>query len=327
MRKRAHRREFDLRSPILTCIAFPFFYVCAFVNCFQEGIKNMHVGEQCTLFVAPSYGFGPAGSTALGIPANADLEFSVELVDFTRGKEGDSMDFPDKLAYMVSLKDYGNALFKAAVSLTRAQKAYAKAMAVFPYLESLDDASKASVQAVQLTCISNVVITKMKQGDLDEVVKQATVGLAINPKHVKLLYNRALAYLKQGLLAESEADLKVAAEADPSNKDVLKELALVKSKVKAIADKERKAFGGFFGRVKLVSDEEEKQAKQQAAAAAAAAAAKEDSNMSDDDDEDEDEDDQPEPAAAAEAAVAAAAAAAAAPATDAEKPADAPVQA
>ena len=284
----------------------------------EEGIKNMHTGEHSTIFVSPQYGFGAVGNKDLGIPPHAALEFDVTLVEFTRGPDSSTMDFAAKLAHMESIKNFGNAVFKAGVSLDRAQKVYAKAMGVFPYIDSLDDAQKAQVHGVQLACISNVVITKMKQGDLEEVVKQATVGLGINPKHVKLLYNRALAYLKQGLLAEGEADLKTAAAADPSNADVARELKGVKARVKAIADKEKKAFGGFFGRVKLVSDEEEK-----AAAAAAEKARKEQEAKDADNMSDEDEDDVPEAGSAAPAAAPAAADAAAmdATATPADKPA------
>lgn len=234
----------------------------------EEGIKNMHVGERSSIFVAPSYAYGAVGDKALSIPPNAELEFDVELVSFERGPDSSTMDFDAKLAHMTALKDLGNAAFKAG-QLKRAQAAYAKAMGVFPYLEALEDAQKAAVTAVQLACISNVVITHVRGGALDEVVKQAGVGLALNPRHVKLLFNRGAAYNKQGLLAEAEADLKLAAETDPANQDVARELRAVKAKVKAIADKEKKAFGGFFGRVKLVSDEEEKKAADEAAKAQA----------------------------------------------------------
>lgn len=234
----------------------------------EEGIKNMHVGERSSIFVSPLYAFGAAGDNALSIPPNAELEFDVELISFERGPDSSTMDFDAKLKHMNSLKDLGNAAFKVG-QLKRAQAAYAKAMAVFPYLAALEDVQKEAVTAVQLACISNVVITHVRAGALDEVIKQAGVGLALNPRHVKLLFNRGAAFNKQGMLPEAEADLKLAAEADPANKDVERELRAVKAKTKAIADKEKKAFGGFFGRVKLVTDEEEKKAAEDAAKAQA----------------------------------------------------------
>jgi FK506-binding protein 4/5 len=248
----------------------------------EEGIKNMHIGERSTVYVAATpYGYGAAGDAALGVPPNAALEFDVELISFERGPDSSSMDFPAKLAHATSLKELGNAAFKAG-QLQRAVAAYTKAMQVFPYLGALDDEQKAQVSAVQLACISNIVIVKARQGDLDEVIKQAGVGLEQNPKHVKILFQRGLAYSKRGMLPEAEADLKLAAETDPKNADVARELRNVRAKVKAIHEKEKKAFGGFFGKVKLVSEEEEKAAELAAAKSkAAAAAAADDSDMSD----------------------------------------------
>jgi FKBP-type peptidyl-prolyl cis-trans isomerase len=282
----------------------------------EEGIKNMHVGERSTIFVnANPYGYGSAGNAELGVPANADLEFDVELVSFERGPDSSTMDFAAKLAHAVSIKDLGNLAFKSA-QLSRALKVYRKAIDVFPYLGSLDDEQKAQVTTMQLACMSNMAICYAKQGAVDKVIDQARAGLELNPKHVKLLFQRALALMKKGLLVEAEADLKAAQAADPSNKDVARELAAIKAKNKAIADREKKAFGGFFGKVKLVSDEEEAAAKRAAEAAAkSAAAAADDSEMSDDEEE------AAEPAAAAEAAPAEAAAQAEAAAADAPMPA------
>jgi tetratricopeptide (TPR) repeat protein len=174
------------------------------------------------------------------------------------------MQFEDKLKHMVSLKDLGNGIFKAGVSLTRAVKVYSKAMTVFPYLEALEPEQKAEVEKVHLTCLSNIVVCKQKEGDLGEVIKQATVGLNMNPRHIKLLYLRGAAYAKQNQFPEAEADLKLAAEVDPNNKDVARELRNIKAKVRAIVEKEKKAFGGFFNKVKLVSEEEIRQAEEEA---------------------------------------------------------------
>jgi len=224
----------------------------------EEGVKNMLKGERSILFVSPMYGFGTRGDESLGAPPNFDLEFDVELLNFEKGKESFEMDYEGKRDRMKTLKDCGNAHFKLGIALDRAIKVYQKAINMFQYEDSLEDAQKNDIHALKVACISNVAVCKLKQGLIEEVVHQATAGLNIQPRHVKLLYLRGLAHNRQNQLVEAERDLKLAHEIDSKNVEVLRELRTLQSKQRAIKDKEKNLFGGFFNKVRLVSEEEEK---------------------------------------------------------------------
>jgi hypothetical protein len=229
----------------------------------EEGIKNMHIGEVAKIFVAPSYGFGEKGNAQLGITAGAELEFDVELIDMTKGPEAGELAFDAKLAYMTALKEFGNGVFKLGVNLDRAEKLYTKVVNVFPYEGSLTEDQKKQVDAVKIAAISNHTLCKLKAANWEAVVQHATAGLAVDPKHVKCLYYRAQAYNKLGQASEAESDLRTAQAADPSNKEVARELAAIKARLAAQAKKERTTFGGFFNKIQLVSEEEERQAEKE----------------------------------------------------------------
>jgi tetratricopeptide (TPR) repeat protein len=200
------------------------------------------------------------------------------------------MDFDAKLKYMTSLKEQGNTAFKQAFNLKRAEALYTKCVNTFPYEGALDDEQKKQVDGVKLSAMTNHTLCKVKSNDFSEqgVLGHSNAALAVDPKSVKALYYRGLAHSKMGHMANALSDFKAAAAIDPANKDVARELAALRAKNKAETDRERKAFGGFFGKVQLVSPEEEARAAKQAEDAALKKL-QEDTDMNSDSDEADEE--------------------------------------
>lgn len=49
---------------------------------FEEGVKNMYIGEHSVFTIQPSYAYGSTGKPDSQIPPHAVLEFDVELLSF-----------------------------------------------------------------------------------------------------------------------------------------------------------------------------------------------------------------------------------------------------
>jgi len=68
-------------------------------------------------------------------------------------------------------------------------------------------------------------------------------------ENAKALYRRGLARSRLGQLDESKQDLVAAAKLEPNNKDIRREIQVVKEKLENSNKKLKAAFGGLFHKV------------------------------------------------------------------------------
>ena len=97
----------------------------------EQALLKFKRGEVSLLKLRPSYGFGSTGHQEFGIPANATLEYEIELKNFEKAKETWSMDADEKLEQAKISKDKGTAHFKTG-KYVLANKQYGK---IIEYLE------------------------------------------------------------------------------------------------------------------------------------------------------------------------------------------------
>ena len=97
----------------------------------EQALLKFKKNERSILQLKPDYGFGSAGSQELTIPANASLEYEVELKNFEKAKESWSMDADEKLEQAKLCKEKGTTHFKSG-KYALAIKQYAK---IVSYLE------------------------------------------------------------------------------------------------------------------------------------------------------------------------------------------------
>ena len=78
----------------------------------DEGVKTMKRGEIAEFKLSADYGYGARGAPPK-IPANANLNFEIELINFKETEKPKwELDPPEKIAKAQKLKDEGVALFK-----------------------------------------------------------------------------------------------------------------------------------------------------------------------------------------------------------------------
>ena len=97
----------------------------------EQALLKFKKQERSILQLKPQFGFGSSGNEELGIPANASLEYEIELKNFEKAKESWSMDADEKLEQAKMCKEKGTTHFKAG-KYALAIKQYAK---IVSYLE------------------------------------------------------------------------------------------------------------------------------------------------------------------------------------------------
>lgn len=108
-------------------------------NNIPEGVEHALLKfkkhERSLIHLTPAYGFGSTGNEQLGVPANADLEYEIELKSFEKAKESWSMDAEEKLEQAKLCKEKGTNHFKAA-KYALANKQYAKIVTLLEFEKS-----------------------------------------------------------------------------------------------------------------------------------------------------------------------------------------------
>ncbi|KAJ3161453.1 hypothetical protein HDU86_007235 [Geranomyces michiganensis] len=205
-----------------------------------------------------------------GVP----LEFEIDLLEvlppegYTR--EPWEMELMDKYREAPLRKDEGAALYKEGKWAEGLAK-YTRALALLESVGMSTDVqdmrradgsdevggiSLAVVDSLTLACRLNYAACKLKLGDLPPVIVQCTEVLNHEPENRKALFRRGQAYARIGRDLElAQADFAkledVLGRADPDKKasewaDLRKEQMLLRAKLGAHREKERKMFGNIF---------------------------------------------------------------------------------
>mmetsp|Transcript_59138 Transcript_59138/g.175791 ORF Transcript_59138/g.175791 Transcript_59138/m.175791 type:complete len:487 (-) Transcript_59138:86-1546(-) len=224
------------------------------IRAWDEGFASMKVGEKAILRCKPDYAYGANGSPPK-IPANATLNFDVELLGFEeKPKEKWEMSPEEKVEYAKKLKEAGTQFFKKSSFYDAASKYEDAATYVF------EDESEEPVpdddKPLYVACLSNAAMCYIKQGEWSDAIKACDKVLAVDGEenNIKALYRRGLAEINLGEFKEAKVDLMKAYGIDNANKDVRKALKQLKAKIAESKKKEKAAFGGLFGKVSMYDD-------------------------------------------------------------------------
>ncbi|KAL6054443.1 Peptidyl-prolyl cis-trans isomerase fkbp4 [Balamuthia mandrillaris] len=231
----------------------------------EKAVESMTKGEKAVVTIQPKYlTFGGESrpqhpSLPSSIDASSDvLTYELELVDFVKVKEPWELNNEEKLSTCTAMKDEGNALFRAA-KFKRAHKKYKQAASYVESDYSFSEEEKQQSKPLKVACYLNMAACDLKLQDWQNCVKNCKKVLELEPCNVKALYRRgqALCYLLEWI--DSERDLNRALELDPSNKDVQRQLAVLKRKMAEQDKKDRKRFQGLFERLSKEDEQEHKE--------------------------------------------------------------------
>ncbi|XP_040989350.1 peptidyl-prolyl cis-trans isomerase FKBP62-like [Juglans microcarpa x Juglans regia] len=223
------------------------------VDGLDRAVKKMKKGEVALVTIQPEYAFGPSETQQelAIVPANATVDYEVELLSFVKDKESWEMNTQEKIEAAGKKKEEGNALFKAA-KYERASKRYEKAVRFIDHDSSFSDEEKKQAKVLKITCNLNNAACKLKLKDYKQAERLCTKVLELDSRNVKALYRRAQACIQLVDLDLAELDIKKALEIDPDNRDVKLEYKILKEKVREYNKKDAQFYGTIFSKMTKV---------------------------------------------------------------------------
>jgi peptidylprolyl isomerase len=220
----------------------------------DEGFASMKVGEKAKFTLTPEYGYGKSGSPPK-IPGNATLVFEVELLSFhEKEKEKWEMTPEERFEKASQLKREGTSLFMEK-RFDEAAELYTKASSLVEADED-DEPLPDQERELYVSCLNNVAMCMIKAQKYTEAVSAASQVLSQESNNIKALYRRGSSRIHLGYLKEAKTDLMAAYNLDNTNKDVRRELAVLKKAMVDAKAKEKAAFGGLFGKVAMYDDKQ-----------------------------------------------------------------------
>lgn len=185
-----------------------------------------------------------------------------------------TLPYAERLLAANRLKEKGNKFFKEE-KWDDAQKTYEQAVGVFYYatnknpnwkkeglqdhditivnFEGDNEDEKRELKDFKATCFNNMATVQYRIQKYDLCIQACTYCLKIDSEHVKALYRRAIARIedvRSGAVAADMAkkDLKLAAELDPKNKNIQKELQKLNQELRVQKARDKKNFHKMFER-------------------------------------------------------------------------------
>jgi|EP01033_Poteriospumella_lacustris_P002230 peptidylprolyl isomerase len=212
----------------------------------DQGFATMTLGEKAILRCRSDYAYGPSGQGS--IPANATLNFDVELLGFgPKKKEKWEYTTQEKIIEATKLKESGTAAFK--------EKNYEKALSDYTEAADLVEVGDGTLE-LYLACKLNCAQACINLTDYASAVTHASEVLKKDPQNVKALYRRGLSRNHLGLSEEALTDLNEALVHDPENKAVKLEVAKAKKAIAEANKKTKAIFSNFFSKVSVYDDKE-----------------------------------------------------------------------
>jgi FK506-binding protein 4/5 len=226
----------------------------------ERAVESMKQGEKAWFKVLPNYGYGAKGNEALNVPANATLIYEVELLEFTKEKASWEMSTEEKIEACKKAKEEGNELFRQS-KWKRAHKKYKKAAGFIEAGYSMKDEEKAEADPLKLVCHLNMAACNLKLKEYKSVLEDCKKALEIEPKNIKALFRRGQALSALDDWKEAQSTFDKALELEPDNKDVKREIALLKRKIAEQDKKDRKRYQNMFARLAAETEKTEKTEK------------------------------------------------------------------
>ena len=203
------------------------------------GVASMKKGEKALFVLKPDYAYGSSGSPPK-IPPNATLHFEIELLGISEEPPSKWDYTPEqRIEKAFQMKEEGNDLFKKG-DYDKAQKKYEES------LDYLETEKGEKIKECKISCFLNLSMVYIKKKENIKAVEHASKALEADPKNIKALYRRGLAYSNFSNFDDAKTDFEDALGLDPNNADVKRELANLIQKKKMAIQKDKKIFGKLF---------------------------------------------------------------------------------
>ena len=205
--------------------------------------------ERSLLHLSPSYGFGAKGCDQLGIPANAQLSYEVELKSFEKAKETWSMDADEKLEQAKLCKDKGTNHFKTG-KYSLALKQYAKIVSLLEFEKSLKEESKIlEREQLLLAAHLNQAMCCLKNNDFTTTRDHCTKALEMDSKNEKGLFRLGQALLGLNEPEEAKKKFESIVAVDSNNKAAANQVKVCEAKIREQRQKDKQLYSSIVNKM------------------------------------------------------------------------------
>ena len=233
----------------------------------ELAVMKMKKEEEALVTVKPAYAFGSQGSQQprAQVPGGATIQYHVKLISFENAKESWDMETDEKIAAAQTVKDKGNAAYKAG-KLARAVKLWEKAKQYIEFNDNFDTEAKDQSKKLTRSLELNLAAAYLKTGEPMKARSSASKVLDKDIGNIKALYRRAQSYIQTQDWVEASQDIKAGLSSEPENMDfkiLAKKLKLEEAKT---AKKEASLWANTFHKMHLEAKRESKAAVNEAQA-------------------------------------------------------------
>ncbi|CAH1785551.1 unnamed protein product [Owenia fusiformis] len=226
-------------------------------------ISSMKVDERCRVVIKPEYGFREAGNPEFKIPANAELDYEIELISMENAKENWEMSTEEKVQQAIIVKEKGTGFLKKG-SL---EAAYSHYLRVIKYLEdeSLEGVTGDKLADYNKTLLAgylNCAHCELKFSDHPAVLEHCNKALDIDKDNEKAHFRRGEAYFALQDYEIAKKDYDAALRANPSNKQAIRKAAQCQQHITKEKNRQKSLYGGMFE--KFAKKEEQAEAVKKA---------------------------------------------------------------
>lgn len=102
------------------------------------------------------------------------------------------------------------------------------------------------IKGLKLSCYLNLAACQMRHHNFENVVKNASKALNLQPNNAKALYRRGSAYLELQEYEKAQEDLLAAQQLEPKNQAIARQLQILKSRVQKLNQYYAKAMKKMF---------------------------------------------------------------------------------
>jgi len=204
----------------------------------------MKVKEKCSVTIHPKHAYGDKPMT--NIPPNSTLIYEIELVDFEKAKElWESKGFDAVIQNAQERKEQGNGFFQNN-QVDIAIRKYEKAMKYLDGNHKFSEEEKEQINNLKLPIQINLSLCYFKINDVKKSLDYANKALEIDPRNVKGLYRRGLAYAENSQWEYSLADYEKVLELDPGNAAAARAKAKLLKSMSKQDQKDKKRYANLF---------------------------------------------------------------------------------
>jgi len=212
----------------------------------DRAIRRINKGEKCRLVLKGSrFTYGSSPPEEFGLPANAELNFTLFLKDFQKVKASWEMNEEEKLQSALDMKEKGTKFLQQG-KLSLALNKYNGIVLLLEFSKPENEELAAKYKAALLAGWLNMSLINLKMNETADCIKNCDKVLEKDLTNVKALYRKAQAYQQRKDFDEAIDIYNKVAELDPTNKAALQQILDCKEQIKEVTNSQRKLFKRMF---------------------------------------------------------------------------------